>query len=217
MADGIVIRHSDSFILKDIEQVFDLVPLINGGDGFNEHPTQALIDLYTIRQELGTIGGLTITIVGDLLHSRTVHSLIKGLVLRDNIRLNYVAPYNLQLSNDLWDYVSSRGITQQRYFELTDSLLRVSDVIYVTRLQKERHSNDNFHNDQPYFRITPQHLAKAKDSLRILHAFPRGDEIDPAIDCDRRAAYFRQMANGPYIRMALLLMLFKIPIPVNNM
>ena len=190
------------------------VPIINAGDGAGEHPTQTLVDLYTIRQELGTVGGLNVVIIGDLRYGRTVHSLVKALALRPNVRLHYVAPaahgQDLQMPQDVMDYVRDCGVAQSIHRELSDELVAAADVIYMTRIQSERleHFNaaqvDAIKTFVTRNSITPAIMAKAKQKMIVMHPLPRGPEISTEIDSDPRAAYFRQMANGPVVRSALL-------------
>ena len=202
--DAIVLRHHDVGAAKRAAAIAK-VPIINAGDGAGEHPTQTLVDLYTIREELGTVGGLCVTIVGDLRYGRTVHSLVKALALRDDVQLNYVSKPAFGMPDDIQKYVREKGVEQKEFIELSDEVLAVTDVLYVTRCQTER-SNQQDH--KPTFKITPAVLAKTKPTMRVLHPLPRGDEISPVIDTDPRAAYMRQMENGVYVRMALLALLY---------
>lgn len=207
--DAIVLRHPEKGSSHRAARVAD-VPIINGGDGRGEHPTQTLIDLYTIRRELGSVGGIYVVFIGDLRYGRTVHSLAKALALRENVRIHYVSPKELTIPRKIYQYVAERGIEQHESVELTDEVLAVADVLYVTRIQRERHDETlkaTLALD-PYC-ITPGVLAKTKPGLRVLHPLPRGTEISTEIDHDPRAAYKRQMENGPYVRMALLSLLIK--------
>ncbi|XP_052267533.1 CAD protein-like isoform X3 [Dreissena polymorpha] len=178
-------------------------PVINAGDGTGEHPTQALLDVFTIREEIGTVNGLTITMVGDLKHGRTVHSLAK-LLTNYRVNLLYVSPGNLRMPADVINYVKSKGINQQELSSLEEALLD-TDVLYMTRIQKER-----FTSPQEYeqacgkFVVTPELMTKAKKKMVVMHPLPRNFEISPTFDSDPRAAYFRQAENGMYVRMALL-------------
>ena len=185
------------------------VPVINAGDGVGEHPTQAILDVYTIREELGTVNGLTITIVGDLKNGRTVHSLVKVLSLYDVVRLNYVSPESLRMPAEVKSEVERRrGIIQMESTELTEAILSRTDVLYVTRIQKERFSNaEEYENVKNSYLITSKTLLMAKPSMIVMHPLPRINEIDPEVDLDPRAAYFRQVKYGLYVRMALLALL----------
>jgi carbamoyl-phosphate synthase/aspartate carbamoyltransferase/dihydroorotase len=231
--DCIVLRHPASDAAQRAASVAN-VPVINAGCGDGEHPTQSLVDLYTIWDELGTLGGLCVTLVGDLKHGRTVHSLAKALALREDSRINYVSPESMAMPKDVVHYVAQRGVKQYEHHHnlLTDEQLATTDVLYMTRIQYERHEaatvgrhsyqwvNTNDYDDTVWacircmegeceshgeqLTITPATLAKAKEKMLVLHPLPRGPEISPEIDSDPRAAYMRQMANGPYVRMALL-------------
>uniref|UniRef100_A0A8C6H7S7 Multifunctional protein CAD n=1 Tax=Mus spicilegus TaxID=10103 RepID=A0A8C6H7S7_MUSSI len=178
-------------------------PVINAGDGVGEHPTQALLDIFTIREELGTVNGMTITMVGDLKHGRTVHSLA-CLLTQYRVSLRYVAPPSLRMPPSVRDFVASRG-TKQEEFESIEEALPDTDVLYMTRIQKER-----FGSVQEYeacfgqFILTPHIMTRAKKKMVVMHPMPRVNEISVEVDSDPRAAYFRQAENGMYIRMALL-------------
>jgi carbamoyl-phosphate synthase/aspartate carbamoyltransferase/dihydroorotase len=183
-------------------------PLINAGDGVNEHPTQALLDVYTIREEHGTVNGLTITIVGDLKNGRTVHSLVRLLSLYNDVRLRYVSPESLKLPRELYDMINEKHIEQIEYTDLDLDVLGNTDVLYVTRVQRERFSSvEEYNKVKDSYVITPTLLNKTKTNLVIMHPLPRANEISKDVDGDPRAAYFRQMENGLYVRMALLDML----------
>uniref|UniRef100_A0A2M4BDT2 aspartate carbamoyltransferase n=1 Tax=Anopheles marajoara TaxID=58244 RepID=A0A2M4BDT2_9DIPT len=180
-------------------------PLINAGDGVGEHPTQALLDIFTIREELGTVNGITITMVGDLKHGRTVHSLARLLTLYD-VSLRYVCPAGLEMPERVREFVDRKGITQ-RQFPTLESAIADTDVLYMTRIQRER-----FATDEEYQKccgqlvLTPQAMTFAKRRMAVLHPLPRVNEISPEIDNDPRSAYFRQAEYGMYVRMALLAM-----------
>lgn len=209
VADAVVIRHPDNGACDRAKNALarhQTTQIINAGDGTNEHPTQTLVDLYTIRQEIGTLGGICVVVVGDLLHGRTVHSLVKALALRSDVVVHYVSPPELRIPMDVYDYVAARGVEQHVHTALTDDVVAVADVIYMTRLQKERLSASlsSLSSFSGEFCITPHILAKAKPTMRVLHPLPRGPEISVEIDSDSRAAYFRQMHNGLHVRMALL-------------
>lgn len=186
-----------------IAQQVSPIPVINAGDGTGEHPTQAFLDVYTIREELGTVNGLTVTIVGDLLNGRTVHSLVKLLTLY-SVKINYVSPACLKIPQDLKDLVSKFGISQYETSDLA-SVIPTTDVLYVTRIQKERFASEAAYNlVKDSYTITNLVLKAAKQNMIVMHPLPRINEIDPEVDFDPRAAYFRQMRYGLYVRMALL-------------
>eukprot|EP00127_Corallochytrium_limacisporum_P001679 Clim_evm16s77 gene=Clim_evmTU16s77 len=201
-SDLIVLRHPEPGAIQQ-ESKHLRVPLINAGDGIGEHPTQALLDLYTIREELGTVNNLTITVVGDLKHGRTVHSLVR-LLTNYNVRLVYVSHPSLGMPQEIVNEVHAAGI-QQSYAEDLNDVIADTDVLYVTRIQRERFpSEDEYQKHAGKLVVDVKLLKKAKDHMCILHPLPRVDEISTEVDYDPRAAYFRQMTYGMYVRMALL-------------
>ncbi len=186
------------------------VPIINAGDGGHNHPTQTLTDLLTIRRERGSLDGFTIGLCGDLKFGRTVHSLIAALTRCEGVKFVCISPEELRLPSYVKQDVLARSGCE--YHESRDlaEVLPELDVLYMTRVQRER-----FFNEEDYLRLkdcyilTPEKLAGAKDSLAILHPLPRVNEIDTAIDADPRACYFRQALCGKYVRMALILKLLE--------
>jgi len=204
-SDIIVIRHFEEGSAKKAASV-SLVPVINGGDGQGQHPTQALLDLYTIWKELGKIEGITIAMIGDLKHGRTVRSLCYLLGKFQNIKIIFVAPKHLSIKNDIKDYLKRHTIPFEEQTEL-DKYLPQVDVVYMTRIQKERMSNEESKNVQEVYNITKENLKLLKEGARLLHPLPHVEEIKLPIgieQTDKRVAYFRQAENGLYIRMALL-------------
>jgi aspartate carbamoyltransferase len=181
------------------------VPIINAGDGVGEHPTQSLLDYFTIEERFGHVDKLTVTMVGDLLNGRTIHSLIKLLSLYRGVTINLVSPRILRLPEQVMALVKKRGVRVHE-FEKLDGVLKSSDVLYVTRVQKERFSDLNLYEElKHYYIITPQVLKNAKKSMIVMHPLPRVGEITEDVDRDPRAAYIKdQMTNGMYVRMALL-------------
>jgi aspartate carbamoyltransferase len=203
-ADVIVLRHPEVGSAA-LAAKYARKPIINGGDGIGEHPTQALLDLFTIKEELGKVDGLTVTMLGDLKNGRTVHSLSRLLSLFD-VRLNYVSPEILRLPPDLVEELSAKKVSQNVYTTL-EPVIPETDVLYVTRVQKERFEDlDEYEKVKGAFVITPKTLEKAKDAMIVMHPLPRVGEISLELDADPRAAYFRQMEYGLYVRMALLAM-----------
>jgi aspartate carbamoyltransferase len=203
-ADVIVLRHPETGSAAIAAKVARK-PVINAGDGIGEHPTQALLDLFTIREELGTIDGLTVTLLGDLKYGRTVHSLAKLLSLF-SVRVNYVSPELLRMPLDLVEQLAEKGLWQMEHRSL-DPVLSATDVLYVTRVQKERFENlDEYESVKGAYVITPETMARARPKMALMHPLPRVGEISPEVDDDPRAAYFRQMEYGLYVRMALLAM-----------
>lgn len=201
-SDVIVLRHHK---IGAAEQAagYSQVPIINAGDGPGEHPTQALLDLFTIWEELGNLDGLRIAMVGDLRYGRTVHSLTK-LLLQYKVSLRFVSPEILRLPLTIMNQVIDAGIDVRETHEVTD-VIREADVLYVTRIQRERFSDlAQYEEIKEHHEITPEVMKQAKAKMIVMHPFPRVGEIHYAVDNDPRAAYFRQIKNGMYIRMALL-------------
>jgi len=205
-ADVIVLRHPETGS-AEIAARAAKKPVINAGDGIGEHPTQALLDLFTIFEELGVgvVDGLTITMLGDLKYGRTVHSLARLLALYD-VQINYVSPEILRMPKEVMAEVGAKGIPQAEYTTL-DEVLPQTDVLYVTRVQKERFEDPaEYERVKDAYVIDPSIMKTAKQEMIVMHPLPRVGEIDPAFDEDPRAAYFRQMEYGLYVRMALLAM-----------
>lgn len=203
-ADVVVLRHPEVGSAALAAQ-YARKPIINAGDGVGEHPTQALLDLFTVKEELGLIDGLTITMLGDLKYGRTVHSLARLLSLYD-IQINYVSPEILRMPEEIIEEIKTHGISQAEYKTL-EVVLPKTDVLYVTRVQKERFEDiDLYEKVKGAFVITPETLKDAKEKMIIMHPLPRVGEISIEVDDDPRAAYFRQMEYGLYVRMALLAM-----------
>ncbi len=203
-ADVVVLRHPEVGASAKAAQ-YARKPVINAGDGTGEHPTQALLDLLTIVEELGQVDGLTVTLLGDLKHGRTVHSLSRLLSLYD-VRLNYVSPEILAMPPEIIAEIAEKGIPQTEHTSLEEALPE-SDVLYVTRVQKERFENPaDYDSVKGAYVITPEIMTAAKERMVVMHPLPRVGEISVDFDDDPRAAYFRQMEYGLYVRMALLAM-----------
>ncbi len=204
-ADVIVIRHPEVGAAALAAQHAGK-PVINAGDGVGEHPTQALLDSFTIREELGRLDHLTVTMLGDLKYGRTVHSLARLLTRFGGIKLNYVSPEILRMPKDIMDEVAEKGLPQSEFSSL-DRVLPETDVLYVTRVQKERFEDAAVYEKvKDAFVITPEVMKAARKDMIVMHPLPRVTEISMAFDDDPRAAYFRQMEYGLYVRMALLAM-----------
>ncbi|MDO8537915.1 MAG: aspartate carbamoyltransferase [archaeon] len=202
-ADVIVLRHfEEGSALKAAE--VSSVPIINAGDGIGEHPTQAFLDLFTIQKELGSLNNIKIALVGDLLYGRTIHSLIKLLSIYPQTQIHFVSPEQLRIPQKYKQFLENKNISFEETNNL-DSVLEKINVLYVTRIQKERFADIELYNSiKNSFEISLPTLDKLADNAVIMHPLPRVKEISPEIDLDRRAAYFRQARNGLYIRMALL-------------
>ena len=205
-SDAIVLRHPDEGS-ADIAAEVSETPIINAGDGIGEHPTQALLDIFTIVEELGTIDGLTVTMLGDLKYGRTVHSLAKLLALYD-VKLNFVAPDLLKAPTALVDSLIESGVGPCKHVDL-DSIISETDVLYVTRVQQERFVDQSVYEKvNRSYAVNVDTMDIAKERMIVMHPLPRVDEISRAVDKDPRAAYFRQMEYGMYVRMALLALVF---------
>ena len=212
-ADMIVMRHPLEGSARYVSEVAG-VPVINGGDGANQHPTQTLLDLYTIAKEKGKISGLTIAMVGDLKYGRTVHSLAYALSLFDNIKLIFVSPEELKMPKYLVEEISEKkNIDMVETRDISDEVLK-SDVIYVTRIQKERFPDpQEYHRLKSAYVIDSSMLQKAKEDTIIMHPLPRVDEISADVDTMENAVYFSQARNGVPVRMALISLLLGLEIP----
>ena len=193
------------------------VPVINAGDGGHNHPTQTLIDLMTIRQRLGRLDNLTIGFCGDLKFGRTVHSLVKSLVRHTGNKFYFISPEELRIPDYLVDETLEPTHTPyEEVSSLEDSLPKL-DVLYMTRVQKER-----FFNEEDYIRLKDTYvlnrekLQLAKENMPVLHPLPRVDEIAYDVDDDSRAAYFQQVQNGKYVRMAVIMALLEITDPLTG-
>lgn len=205
-ADVIVLRHPETGSAA-IAAHYARKPVINAGDGIGEHPTQALLDTFTIFEELGVgrIDGLTVTMLGDLKYGRTVHSLARLLSLYD-VKINYVSPQILRMPPEVIEEVAAKGIPQAE-FDTLEEVLPQTDVLYVTRVQKERFADPlEYESVKNAYVITPDVMQAAKQEMIVMHPLPRVTEISMDFDDDPRAAYFRQMEYGLYVRMALLAM-----------
>ena len=203
-ADVLVLRHPETGSAAIAAKAMRK-PLINAGDGAGEHPTQALLDAFTIQEELKRFDGLTVTMLGDLKYGRTVHSLARLLSLF-NVKLNYVSPDILKMPKEVMDEVNEKGISQNEFSSL-EKVLPETDVLYVTRVQKERFENaDDYEKVKGAYVIDPAIMQAAKQKMIVMHPLPRVTEISMDFDDDPRAAYFRQMEYGLYVRMALLAM-----------
>ena len=203
-ADVIVIRHPKIGSAKEAADAVS-IPVLNAGDGAGQHPTQALLDLYTIKKELGSLNHLKVSLAGDLKNGRTVHALVEGLSLFGT-RLYFVSPDLLRMPEEITTRLREKGV---EVIETPDMKLAAqnSDIIYMTRIQKERFSDlSEYEKVKGSYIINEDFLKEINKKMVILHPLPRVDEISPAVDEYPGAAYFRQVRNGIYIRMALLAM-----------
>lgn len=201
-ADVIVLRHPNEGSAR-LASEFSSKPVINAGDGAGQHPTQTLLDLFTIKSELGKIDGKKIILVGDLKYGRTVHSLAYALSLF-NAELIFVAPPQLQMPSEIISSLKERGITPTQKNAL-EEVVPKADVLYITRIQKERFPDPaEYAKVAGIYKIDTEILKNAKSNLIIMHPLPRVDEISPEIDKTKHAVYFKQAFNGVPVRMAIL-------------
>jgi aspartate carbamoyltransferase catalytic subunit len=209
-ADIIAMRH-----LKEgaplVASLYSTIPVINAGDGGHNHPTQTLTDLLTIKQEKGSLSGLTIGCCGDLKFGRTVHSLVGAMSRYDNVKFILISPDELKIPESVRSEVlDKKGISYTETNSLEAAMPEL-DILYMTRVQRER-----FFNEADYLRLkdsyilTPDKLKTAKKDMAILHPLPRVNEISTAVDSDPRACYFRQVRCGKFIRMALIMKLLEV-------
>ena len=189
------------------------IPVINAGDGGHQHPTQTLTDLMTIRSEKGRLDNFTIGLCGDLKFGRTVHSLIKALIRYPNVKFVLISPDELRLPDYIRDDVLVRNHQQfEEVVRLEDALPQL-DLLYMTRVQKERFFNEeDYVRMKDFYILDKAKLALAKPDMQILHPLPRVNEIEPEVDDDPRAIYFKQAQYGVYVRMALILTLLEVEV-----
>jgi carbamoyl-phosphate synthase/aspartate carbamoyltransferase len=218
--DAIVLRHPDKGSAERAAYVSN-IPIINGGDGNGEHPTQALLDIYTLYSELALRGihlhsdhrpHINITFVGDLKNSRTIHSLIRLLIRFPKLRFNYISPASLEMPADLVNYVSGFNQYDQNKINCLENVIDQTDVLYMTRIQRERFETEDAYRavmaESESYCLTTDLLEEANEKMIIMHPLPRLEEIPPEIDADERAVYFKQVENGLYMRMAILHKIF---------
>lgn len=202
-ADVIVLRHYETGSAERAAGVSN-IPIINAGDGAGQHPTQALLDLYTIRKELGHIDGTGIAMVGDLKNGRTVRSLSYLLGKYKKICIRFVSPPELQIGADIKEYLKKHAVIFDEHGAL-EPLLPMVDVVYQTRIQKERFSDPKeYEKFKGRYVLTRANTKSMRPGAIIMHPLPRVDEIHPDLDSSPRAAYFRQASYGVLVRMALL-------------
>lgn len=200
-SDVIVIRHPMEGAAR-LAANFSAVPVINGGDGSGQHPTQTLLDLYTMHREFSHLDGLTISILGDLKYGRTVHSMLLALS-RFSVNVNLVSPSILRVPEHIRERAGKN--IDLRETENIDDVIENSDVVYVTRIQKERFADKNEYKSViGSYSIDSAMASRMKEGAIIMHPLPRVDEIGPEVDQDKRARYFQQAANGIPVRMALI-------------
>lgn len=201
-SDLIVMRHPIEGSARWASEVAS-IPVINAGDGANQHPTQCLLDLYTIRQTQGTLENLNIVFVGDLKYGRTVHSLVQALT-NFNATFHFVSPTELKLPSSVKIYIKEKKLEYYQYTDINEAIQK-ADILYMTRIQRER-----FSDVMEYERVKNSYILNAdmlngtKDNLRILHPLPRVNEISTDVDASPKAYYFQQALNGVFVRQALM-------------
>ena len=201
-ADAIVMRHPLEGAARYAAEVSP-VPIINAGDGANQHPSQTLLDLYSILKTQGTLENLTICLVGDLKYGRTVHSLIMAMS-HFNPSFKFIAPDELKMPDEYKVFCKKNNISFTEENELTDNF-NDADILYMTRVQKERFQDlMEYERVKNVYTLKNDMLSNSKPNLRILHPLPRVNEIDPDVDNNEKAYYFRQAQNGLYVRQAIV-------------
>ncbi len=200
--DVVVMRHSIEGAARRATEASN-VPVINAGDGANQHPSQTLLDLFTIKESQKKLNGLHIAIVGDLKYGRTVHSLAEALK-HFGARLYFVAPKEIQMPNYICDKLKAEGV-KFSFHDTIESVINKVDILYMTRIQEERFADKlEYEKLKNSFVLTLDHLKKAKSNMKVLHPLPRVDEIEYKIDKTKHAYYFEQAQNGLFVRQALL-------------
>jgi aspartate carbamoyltransferase catalytic subunit len=201
-SDIIVMRHPREGSARYASEVSP-VPIINAGDGANQHPTQTLLDLYSIRKTQGTLENIHITFVGDLKYGRTVHSLVIALC-NFNATFHFVSPESLKLPSYVKRHIKEHKLKYHQYTELNEAIPQ-TDILYMTRVQKERFSDPiEYEKVKNAYILRNTMLSEAKENMKILHPLPRVNEINEDVDSNSKAYYFQQAQNGVYVRQALL-------------
>ena len=201
--DVIIMRHHIEGAARYASEVTQ-TPIVNAGDGSNQHPSQTLLDLYSIQKTQGTLQNLTITVVGDLKYGRTVHSLIEGM-RAFSPKFIFVAPDELRLPEEYRTYCRAAGIPFEEYKEFTPQVINQADILYMTRVQGERFTDpEEYERVKNVYVLDRKMLAHSKPNLRILHPLPRVQEIAQDVDDDPKAYYFEQAQNGLYVRQSIL-------------
>lgn len=201
--DAIVMRHPQEGAARLATEFSNGVPILNAGDGANQHPTQTLLDLFTIQETQGRLSNLSIAMVGDLKYGRTVHSLTQALAKFDGNRFYFIAPDALAMPSYITDVLDEKGIIWSRHDSIEEVVPQV-DILYMTRVQKERLDPSEYANVKAQFVLRAADLAGAQENMKVLHPLPRIDEITTDVDKTPYAWYFQQAGNGIYARQALL-------------
>ncbi len=201
-SDLIVMRHPIEGSARWASEV-SRVPIVNAGDGANQHPTQTMLDLYSIRKTQGTLDNLNICFVGDLKYGRTVHSLLQAMAMF-NTTYNFVSPKELRIPDEYKLYLDKKGLEYQEHREL-DEVIKSADIIYMTRIQRERFSDPmEYEKTKNAYVLKNDMLEETKENMKVLHPLPRVNEIDTNVDENTKAYYFTQALNGVYTRQAII-------------
>ncbi|MDV7105421.1 aspartate carbamoyltransferase [Vibrio sp. TH_r3] len=201
--DAFVMRHPQEGAARLASEFSNDIPVINGGDGANQHPTQTLLDLFSIYETQGRLDNLNIAFVGDLKYGRTVHSLTQALAKFDNNRFFFIAPEALAMPDYICEELDEAKIPYSLHIEM-DQVIPELDILYMTRVQKERFDESEYVHIKSAFILSANQLSTARDNMKVLHPLPRVDEITTDVDATKHAYYFQQAENGVYARQALL-------------
>ncbi|WP_205955896.1 aspartate carbamoyltransferase [Pantoea stewartii] len=201
--DAIVMRHPQEGAARLATEFSNGIPILNAGDGANQHPTQTLLDLFTLHETQGRLSNLNVAMVGDLKYGRTVHSLTQALAKFDGNRFFFIAPDALAMPAYITDMLDEQNIAWSRH-DSFEEVMPELDILYMTRVQKERLDPSEYANVKAQFILRAADLAGARDNMKVLHPLPRIDEITPDVDTTPYAWYFQQAGNGIYARQALL-------------
>ncbi|MCU7367882.1 aspartate carbamoyltransferase [Pantoea stewartii] len=201
--DAIVMRHPQEGAARLATEFSNGIPILNAGDGANQHPTQTLLDLFTLHETQGRLSNLNVAMVGDLKYGRTVHSLTQALAKFDGNRFFFIAPDALAMPAYITDMLGEQNIAWSRH-DSFEEVMPELDILYMTRVQKERLDPSEYANVKAQFILRAADLAGARDNMKVLHPLPRIDEITPDVDTTPYAWYFQQAGNGIYARQALL-------------
>ncbi|HIF9350847.1 TPA: aspartate carbamoyltransferase [Photobacterium damselae] len=201
--DAFVMRHPQEGAARLASEFSNGVPIINGGDGANQHPTQTLLDLFTIQETQGRLDDISIAFVGDLKYGRTVHSLTQALSKFNNVRFYFIAPEVLAMPEYICEELEDAGITYSLHSNIEEVLPEL-DILYMTRVQKERFDESEYAHIKSAFVLNAKMLEEARPNMKVMHPLPRIDEITTDVDKTPHAYYFQQAENGVYARQALL-------------
>ena len=201
--DAFVMRHPQEGAARLASEFSNGVPVINGGDGANQHPTQTLLDLFTIHETQGRLDGINIAFVGDLKYGRTVHSLTQALSKFNDVKFFFIAPEVLAMPDYICEELDDAGISYSLHNNMEDVIPEL-DILYMTRVQKERFDESEYVHMKAAYILTASMLESARDNLKVLHPLPRVDEITVDVDKTKHAYFFQQAENGVYARQALL-------------